>query len=113
MDIEVTEERHGEVLVLGPVGRLDSDSAPAFESLVMDRIRSGECRLVVDFGRMKFISSSCLRVLHLAARALKAVNGTLVLCAMDEHIVTVFQVSGFSQVIPVTRSREAALVRAS
>lgn len=113
MVIEVAEERYGEVLVMFPVGRLDSDGAPAFESLVMDRIRSGECRLVVDFSRMEFISSSCLRVLHLAARALKAVNGALVLCAMNEHIATVFQVSGFSQVIPVTRSREAALVRAS
>lgn len=57
MVIEVAEERYGEVLVLVPVGRLDSDGAPAFEALFMDRIRSGECRLVVDFSRMKFISS--------------------------------------------------------
>ena len=113
MDIEVTEERHGEVLVLVPVGRLDSDNAPAFESLVMDRIRMRECRLVVDFSRLEFISSSGLRVLRLAAKALRAANGTLILCAMQENIASVFEVSGFSQVIPVRRSLEAAVADAS
>ena len=113
MEFVVGEERHGEVLVLAPVGRLDSDSAPAFESLVMDRIRMREFRLVVDFSRLEFISSSGLRVLPLAAKALKAANGTLVLCSMKEHIASVFEVSGFSQVISVRRSREAAVAEAS
>ena len=113
MDIEVAEERHGEVLVLVPVGRLDSDSAPAFESLIMDRIRMQECRLVVDFSRLEFISSSGLRVLPLAAKALREANGTIVLCSMKEHIASVFHVSGFSQVISVRKSREAAIADAS
>ena len=113
MDIEVFEERHGEVLVLVPVGRLDSDRAHAFETLVMDRIRMRECHLVVDFGRLEFISSSGLRVLPLAAKALKAANRSLVLCSMKEHIALVFQISGFSQVIPVRQSREAAVADAS
>ena len=113
MDIQVAEERHGEVLVLVPVGQLDSGSAPAFESLVMDRIHRRERRLVIDFSRLEFISSSGLRVLHLAARVLKAANGTLVLCAMKENIASVFEVSGFSQVIPVRRSRDAAVADAS
>ena len=112
MDIEVAEERHGLVLVLVPVGRLDSDSAYAFESLVMDRIRMQECHLVVDFSRLEFISSSGLRVLPLAAKALKEANRSLVLCSMKEHIASVFQVSGFSQVIPVRHSREAAVADA-
>ena len=116
MDIEVFEERHGEVLVLVPVGRLDSDRAHAFESLVMDRIRMRECHLVVDFGRLEFISSSGLRVLPLAAKALKAANRSLVLCSMKEHIALVFQISGFSQVdsgeaVPGSGRRRCILCR--
>ena len=113
MDIEVAEKRHGEVLVLVPVGRLNSDNAHAFESLVMDRIRRGECRLVVDFSRLQFISSSGLRVLLLAAQALRAANGTLILCSMRENIAPVFQVSGFSQMISVRQSLEQAVADAS
>ena len=113
MEIEVAEERKGEVLVLLPVGRLDSGNAGSFESVVMGHIRSGERRLIVDFSRLDFISSSGMRVLLIAAKALQASKGTLVLCSMKDHIEEVFQISGFSQIIPIEQSRETALAVAS
>lgn len=111
MDIEVAEERNDDVLVLLPVGRLDSGNARSFESVVMDHVRSGERRMIVDFSRLDFISSSGMRVLLLAAKALKKedVGGALVLCAMKNHIEEVFRISGFDRIIPIKDSREAAL----
>ena len=109
MDIEVAEERNDDVLVLLPVGRLDSGNARSFESVVMQRISGGEQRLIVDFSRLDFISSSGLRVLLIAAKALKAGAGTLVLCSMKAHIEDVFRISGFDRIIPIKASREAAL----
>ena len=72
MDIEVAEERNDEVLVLSPVGRLDSGNVRSFESVVMDHVSSGERRVVVDFSRLDFVSSAGMRVLLIAANALKA-----------------------------------------
>ena len=112
MAIEVVQARHGEILVLSPVGRLDSDNAHAFESVIMGQIRKGEQRLVVDFTRLDFISSSGLRILLIAAKTLRAEDGTLVLCGMKEHIREVFQISGFGHIIPIEDSLEAALASA-
>ena len=109
MDIEVAEERDADALVLLPVGRLDSANARAFEAIVMERIGAGEQRLVVDFSRLNFISSSGMRVLLLAAKQLHAGKGTLVLCSMQDHIHEVFRISGFDQIIPIRDSREAAV----
>ena len=109
MDIEVAEERKDDVLVLLPLGRLDSGNARSFESVVMDHVSSGERRLIVDFSRLDFISSSGMRVLLIAAKALKASEGTLVLCAMKNHIEEVFRISGFDRIIPIKESRESAL----
>ena len=109
MNIEVAEERDGDVLVLLPVGRLDSGNARSFESIVMDFISAGERRLVVDFSRLDFISSSGLRVLLIAAKALKAGKGTIILCSMKNHIEEVFRISGFHRIIPIKPSREGAL----
>ena len=78
MDIEVAEERDGQVMVLLPVGRIDGRNARSFESAIMDLINSGKRQVVVDFSRLDFISSSGLRVLLVAARALRACRGTLV-----------------------------------
>ena len=109
MEIEVAEEREDGALVLLPVGRLDSANARAFEAIVMERVGAGEQRLVVDFSRLNFISSSGMRVLLLAAKQLHAKQGTLVLCSMQDHIHEVFQISGFDQIIPIRDSRQAAL----
>ena len=62
MNIEVVEERDNDVLVLLPADRLDSTNARTFESIVMDHISKGEQRMIVDFSRLNFISSSGLRV---------------------------------------------------
>lgn len=112
MDIEVAEERDGEALVLLPVGRLDSANARSFESIVMARVDAGERRLLVDFNRLQFISSSGMRVLLMAAKKLQSSDGRLVLCGMPEHIHEVFRISGFDQIIPIRDTREAALAEA-
>ena len=109
MEIEVAEEREDGALVLLPVGRLDSANARAFEAIVMERVGAGEQRLVVDFSKLNFISSSGMRVLLLAAKQLHARQGVLVLCSMQDHIHEVFRISGFDQIIPIRDSREAAL----
>ena len=109
MDIEVAEERHHDVLVLLPIGRLDSGNASAFESIVMEHINSGERHLIIDFNRLDFISSAGLRVALLATRALHTVKGRIVLCAMRKHIEEVFRISGFDRIIMTKEARQAAL----
>ncbi len=109
MKIEVAEERHHDVLVLLPIGRIDSNNAGAFESIVMQHINGGERNLIVDFSRLDFISSAGLRVAVLASRALKATAGRIVLCAMRTHIEEVFRISGFERIITIRKTRDAAL----
>ncbi len=109
MNIEVEEERDNGVLVLLPVGRLDSANARAFESIIMAHISNGEQRLIIDFSRLAFISSSGMRVLLMAAKKLQASKGKLVLCKMQSHIHEVFLISGFDQIILIRDSRQSAM----
>ena len=109
MSIEVVEERENEILVVLPVGRLDSTNTSAFESIIMDHINNGERHLIIDFSRLSFISSSGMRALLIAAKKLNAFQGQLVLCAMQDHIYEVFRISGFDQIISIHDSRQSAI----
>ena len=109
MSIEVAEQRTGDVLVLVPSERLDSSSARAFESILMGHVKNGQRRIVVDFSRLHFIASSGLRVLLLAARALKVECGMLALCAMKTDVENEFRVSGLARIIAIEASRDAAI----
>ena len=109
MNIQVVEERDNDVLVLLPVDRIDSSNAARFESTLTDHISNGELRLLIDFSRLNFISSSGLRVLLIAAKRLSGTQGKLVLCGMQDHIQEVFTISGFDKLIPIRESRKASL----
>ena len=108
-DIEVAEEQEANALVLIPAGRIDSGNARAFESIVTERISGGQHRIIVDFSRLDFISSSGLRVLLISAKTLKIHKGSIALCSMKDHIREVFQISGFDRIIPIRNSRQDAL----
>ena len=95
--------------MLLPTGSLDSGNVHVFESIVMGHVNDGERRLIVDFSGLNFVSSAGLRVFIIAARALKATGGQIVLCAMKNHVEDVFQVSGLYRVITIKPSRAEAL----
>ncbi len=109
MEIEVREEREGGVMILLPVGRLDSTNAREFEDIVLDHLNAGEKRLVLDFTHLTFISSSGMRVLLIAAKRLRATAGKLVLCSQSESIREIFAISGFDRIISIYKDRAGAL----
>ena len=109
-NIDVREEHEGDVLILIPVGRIDSSNAPLFERILKDRIDDGESQIVVDFAQLSFISSSGMRVLLIGAKSIRTASGTgkLVLCNMRDSIREIFSISGFDTIIPVVKDRSAA-----
>ena len=108
-NLEVNEEHEGDVLILIPVGRIDSSNAPLFERLMKDRIDDGETTIVVDFTELTFISSSGMRVLLIGAKNLGPSGGKLVLCGMRDSIREIFSISGFDTIIPVVQDRVTAI----
>ena len=65
------QSRHfGSVAVATPAGRLDHSAADAFEHALLPLAQDAtSTALIVDFGKVDYISSVGLRVLMLAAKA--------------------------------------------
>ncbi len=111
--MNIGEEQRGDVILLAPEGRLDSNTAPAFEARLMERIKNGGTRLVIDFSQLDYVSSAGLRVLLMAAKRLKAAKGSLALCSMKEYIHKVFKISGFLPIFTVVDDIDAAIAAVS
>jgi anti-anti-sigma factor len=101
-------EREG-VAVIELEGRLDITSSPQLESSVDEVFDSGQRALVIDCSKLKYISSSGLRVLLIAARKFSAAGGRLVLCGVAGHIRKIFDISGFSSIFTIKDTQEEAV----
>jgi anti-sigma B factor antagonist len=109
--MEIREERQGGILVIAPVGRVDSNTAGELERKLLRGLKGGETRLVIDLESVAYISSAGLRVLLLAANTARPEGGQIVLCSMGESVREVFELAGFTTVFAIEASRDLALAR--
>ncbi|MBI5520624.1 MAG: STAS domain-containing protein [Desulfovibrio sp.] len=110
--MEFTETKEGAFLVLAVAGRMDTLTAPEFETRCAACLEAGNKRLVVDLAGLEYISSAGLRSILSAAKKLKAAGGDMAFCALTGIVAEVFAVSGFNKLLPVLPTREQALARA-
>ena len=107
--METSQTKSNDTTILRLEGRLDTNTAPSFEDKLMGLINNDEHKIVVDFTQLDFISSSGLRVLLMAGKKLKTVNGMLGLCSLQEHVKEVFDVAGFTMLFTMFPNQEEAV----
>lgn len=107
--MQINESRENEVMILGPVGHLDTRSQGDFEKVVLEKLQEGERRFIVDMVEVEYLASAGLRVLLMLAKKLKSTEGQLVICGMNEHVLEVFNVAGFSGFFTITQTKDEAL----
>lgn len=111
--MNLDQETRGDVAILRPVGRLDSASSPELERVVLERLEGGCHRLVFDLASLDYVSSAGLRVILLAGKKLRSVQGHLVLAGMREAVRDVFEMSGFLTLFAVTPTLDEAVGHAA
>jgi anti-sigma B factor antagonist len=109
MSLQVTESNESGAVVLHLKGRLDSNTSGDFEGKLLGIIRGGETRLILDLAQLDYISSAGLRVLIKSMKELKTKSGLMYLCAMQDYIREVFDLSGFASFLPIHPSLEESL----
>jgi stage II sporulation protein AA (anti-sigma F factor antagonist) len=100
-----------DISVVRPQGRLDSVTSADFERDLLRNIDSGATRVLIDFSKLDYISSAGLRSVLLAAKRIRACGGRMSLCSLNRQIAEVFDISGFSSILDIQPSYDAAVAR--
>lgn len=89
----------GSSLTITVEGRLDTMTAPNFESEINASI-SGITSLVLDFDKLEYVSSAGLRVI-LGAQKTMNKQGEMIIRNVNEEIMNVFEITGFSDILTI------------
>ena len=89
----------GATLTIALQGRLDTTTSPELEREIRSGL-SGVKELIFDFSALDYISSAGLRVL-LTAQKIMNRQGRMVVCHVNEAILDVFEVTGFSDILTI------------
>ena len=107
--MEITEERRGDISILGIIGRLDSSSSKDLEEKMLSLIASSQGKLVIDLSQLDYVSSAGLRVFLLAAKRMDGAKGKMILCSLKDTVKQVFDIAGFSSLLTLAASTEEAI----
>ena len=107
--MSILSSKKAGVLIVMPDIRLDTQTAPATDQLIVEAIAQGETRILVDFAKTNYISSAGLRVLLKATKQLKQAGGAFGLCNASEQIREVLDISGFATIMTCYTSLDEAL----
>lgn len=97
--MNIVKTRENDRMVLSLEGRLDTMTAPALEAEVKGSI-DGVKELVFDFEKLEYVSSAGLRVL-LASQKIMNKQGSMCIRHVNEVIMEVFEVTGFSDILTI------------
>ena len=97
--LNIKKEENGKQLVIALEGRLDTVTAPMFESELKSSLDGVE-EFIIDMEQLQYISSAGLRVL-LSAQKIMNTQGTMVVKNASDDIKEIFDVTGFSDILTI------------
>ena len=107
--MEIIQKEENGIVAITIKGRLDADSSPEAEKVVQDAFQGQTTRVLFDLASLEYLSSAGLRVLLGAAKEMRRKDGKIVLCALNEFVKEIFEVSGFQSLIPIAESVESGI----
>jgi anti-anti-sigma factor len=107
--MNIKEERVGDIVVVAPVGRIDSTTSHTLDAHLVGLTDEGRHRIVVDFAEVDYISSAGLRVMLTLAKRLREGRGRLAICSLGTSVRQVFELAGFLSLFLVRPSRDRAI----
>jgi anti-anti-sigma factor len=107
--MEISTRQQGEAWIVALTGNLDSVTSAKAQQELETILSGGAHRIAVDFSALDYISSAGLRVLLGVAKRVGAKGGALRTFGLNQTVREVFDISGFSTILPVFASESEAL----
>ena len=105
--MDIGEGRQANILVLAPVGRIDTLTSAEFQTRLLAAVTSNSADVVIDFSAVEYISSAGLRALMTASRQ-KPKERRLAAVRLNAVVHEIFTISRFWHLVPIFATVEEA-----
>jgi len=105
----ISEERVGNVLVMGLGGKFDIEGGKSFLERATQILDGGEKHILLEFTGVTYINSTGLRALIIVGKRMGTTGGWLHLTGVNDQIRTVLKISGLNVLFAQYPSKAEAL----
>ncbi len=103
------EDKGRYTLVTSNADKLDTTCAPELKSELVYLNKTGVRNVIIDLTATRYCDSSGLSALLVANRLCKSVNGSLIVCGLQEPVQKLVQISQLESVLSITPTPSEAV----
>jgi len=98
--MEITEKKNEGQIVLAVSGSVDTVTSPELQKAILTAFQKAK-DLVIDMAGVPYMSSAGLRALLIGQKTATSKGGSMVLTGVQNTVMQVFEMSGFSRVLTI------------
>src|SRR5262249_27133957 len=107
-EMEISSRRFRDVLIIEMIGKLDSVSAGDAERSVLNLITNEDRQILLDFGKLKYLTSMGMRLVIKTDALLRNNGGKLKICNANLGVKKLFWLMAFQDDIKIYDSEAEA-----
>jgi anti-sigma B factor antagonist len=107
--MQLTVKEKNDILIVNLEGNLDTNTSPDVETELNKLIEPDGVKLIINLSLTNYVSSAGLRIFLATAKKLTAKQGVFKLCAPNDVVKEVLDISGFSSILDVKTTEEEAI----
>jgi len=108
MNISI-DEKSSQLTIISLAGRMDAGNAGEFNDAFGAVLEKRPASLIINLNELQYASSAGLRSVLTLIKAAKVANTTLKFCSMQPMVADVFKISGFSAMLSIFDTLDAAI----
>src|SRR5690349_18705603 len=112
VDLKLGHHARDGIEVIDVQGEIDMYAAPRLRELLIDLVSTGSYQLVVNLDTVGFLDSTGLGVLVGGLKRVRAHDGSLDLVCTQQRILTIFRVTGLTEVFGIYQTVDQAIAAA-
>ncbi|MEN6465885.1 MAG: STAS domain-containing protein [Syntrophaceae bacterium] len=107
--MKLTTLSEGDIQIIFLDGRMDLANSMKTESRLNEMLGEGVSKIIIDFEKLEYLSSSGLRAIISLEKKLKERGGKLVLASMSETVENLFNITRLYDLFAIRKSLSEAL----
>lgn len=107
--LKIELSQSNSVVLIKLIGYLDAETSPKFDGVITDLMKQNKYKMIVNFGKLDYISSAGLGVLMGKIGEIRNKGGDIIISSLTPKIFRVFRLLGFSKLFKIVDTNDEAL----
>lgn len=106
--INHSEAKEGKIVIVEIQGALDSNTSTDFEEYINQLLDKDKKFIILNAGRLEFVSSTGIGVVLYIQKKILARNGHFVICSISDEILSLYKFLGFDKLFKIAEDSDEA-----